>query len=190
MCVDVNAEASGLEIEIKLKVGCLSEFIRTVDSLFFSCITTRTHEYNVVLDTLARDLTQRRILLRLRRFGKRSLLTLKTPVQLQAGHEGYKVRQETELTVDDFDKTIAIMQVLGFHREFCYEKFRSEYRSRDGLLLTLDETPIGNFAELEGKPDLIDRYIDFLGYRKNDAICLSYRALFLESGRTGDMLFE
>jgi hypothetical protein len=58
----------------------------------------------------------------------------------------------------------------------------------------LDETPIGEFLELEGPPSAIDRMAKLLGYSRSDYITKSYLALYLAQCRkkglvAGDMLF-
>jgi adenylate cyclase class 2 len=53
----------------------------------------------------------------------------------------------------------------------------------------LDETPIGNFLEIEGDPAGIDAAAARLGFARSDYITDSYHRLFLLSGRSGDMVF-
>lgn len=190
MSVDGNVDDQDLEIEIKLEVKNPAELLERVRTSFFTCVSSRAHEYNIVFDTSDRNLTGRNILLRLRRWGGENRITLKSPTAKQDLYPGYKVRRETDIIVDDFEKTVSVFSSLGFLPIFRYEKFRSAYRSPEGLLLTLDETPIGCYIELEGKPWLIDRYISVLGYRPDDALCKSYRSLFFSSGGEGDMLFD
>jgi len=54
---------------------------------------------------------------------------------------------------------------------FRYEKYRTTFRLPDsnawanGLLIELDETPIGTFVELEGPAAAIDRAAEELGLR-------------------------
>jgi len=43
----------------------------------------------------------------------------------------------------------------------------------------VDETPVGNFLELEGPPDWIDRTARRLGFRPGDYSLASYRDLYL-----------
>jgi len=59
-----------------------------------------------------------------------------------------------------------------------YEKYRTSYKL-DGVLVTLDEMPFGNFSELEG-PDAesIRRVAEKLGVNWEARIADSYTALF------------
>ena len=61
--------------------------------------------------------------------------------------------------------------------------------------ITVDETPIGNFLELEGPKSLIDEMAGKLGYKASDYIVKSYLALHQEYLKVRglplkDMLFE
>jgi adenylate cyclase class 2 len=137
-------------------------------------------------------------LLRVRRFGNTATLTFKG-----ASREGraslesrHKQREEIEVTVSDAGAAALILRRLGLRRVFRYEKFRTEYaKPGEPGIVTVDETPIGNFLELEGPAPWIDNVAARLGYRESDYIILSYGALYIqhcESTGTSpsDMLFE
>ena len=68
---------------------------------------------------------------------------------------------------------------LGFEPSFRYEKYRTEFvREGEPGHVTLDETPIGIFMELEGPARWIDRTAKDLGFSRDDYILLSYGRLF------------
>jgi len=46
--------------------------------------------------------------------------------------------------------------------------------------VVLDETPIGNFGEIEGPPDWIDRTAEMLGINTGQYITSNYATLFLD----------
>ena len=79
-----------------------------------------------------------------------------------------------------------VFEGLGLRPWFRYEKYRSTYRLPGfyGLVVALDETPIGDFLELEGGSAAIDRCSALLGFRPADYIVKSYGALFLEQRRS------
>ncbi len=54
----------------------------------------------------------------------------------------------------------------------------------------VDQTPIGNFIEIEGKKSEIDITANQLGYNKNHYITQSYYSLFLKSKNKGSMQFD
>jgi len=120
----------------------------------------------------------------------------------------YKVRIETETLVDDGPALAAIFHQLGFGPVFRYEKYRTEWSCAapavDGPLFTgpahpcelfppgasfhlvLDETPIGDYAELEGTPAWIDSTLAQLGVDPATCLTDSYGSLFLAwKQRTG-----
>ena len=139
------------------------------------------------------------------RGAQRAIVTLKAPPEdpgdggKGAGApalNGYKVRREVEFEVSDSRHFRELMQALGYRPAFYYEKIRTVYRSRrlPDVVITLDETPVGNFLEIEGHPAAIDRARTALGYRPEEAILLSYGAIYAAhcaaGGReAGDMLF-
>ena len=84
---------------------------------------------------------------------------------------------------------------------FHYEKYRTTFQLpatkpwAKGLLIELDETPIGTFMELEGPPRAIDRAAKELGFSKRDYILTNYVSLFADDCRRrgrkmGDMVFQ
>jgi adenylate cyclase class 2 len=103
----------------------------------------------------------------------------------------YKVRIETETTVKDGPALAAIFEQLGYTAAFVYEKFRTEWSHVDPITntivhLVIDETPIGNYAELEGPPDWIDRTLAELDIDQATCLTDSYGKLFLDwKERTG-----
>ena len=55
-----------------------------------------------------------------------------------------------------------ILRALGYAPSFRYEKFRAEWTDGKGQVV-VDETPIGNFCEIEGAPRWIDATAKKLG---------------------------
>jgi len=110
------------------------------------------------------------------------------------GH--YKVRRETEFVVPDSRAFREVLTALGLSPKFYYEKMRTTYRLPGvrEVEITLDETPVGVFLELEGTPAGIDFARRALGYPPEDALLLSYGEIYAahcrERGLTpSDMLF-
>jgi adenylate cyclase, class 2 len=105
-----------------------------------------TLEDNWVLD---RDgaLESASCLLRLRRDNHGAFLTFKGP----ASFEGKtKLRVEHETGVSDPEATRALLEALGYGVVKRYQKVRETWRV-GGVLISLDHTPIGDFAEFEGE---------------------------------------
>jgi adenylate cyclase class 2 len=127
----------------------------------------------------------------------RQILTFKRPTAQQtAAHTSrypsfgsHKVRDEIEAQVTESGNLIKIFEGLGMRGWFRYEKYRTTYQLpaakswARGLLIEIDETPIGTFVELEGPPAAIDRAATELGNSKRDYIVTNYLALYAEDCR-------
>jgi adenylate cyclase class 2 len=184
----------------------------------------RIHEMNLIFDTARRGLAKKAQLLRIRTetpvtgsagadkpAATRAILTFKRPAAgrqrpepqvepVTAGRPAvrHKVRDEIETVVTDAATLATIFEGLGMHGWFRYEKYRTTYRLparwARGLLVELDETPVGNFVELEGPPGAIDRAAAELGYSRADYVLENYLTLYRDQCRRrgvvpGDMLF-
>jgi adenylate cyclase class 2 len=171
-----------IEIEVKVPVASLTSFERQLDQAGFHLETPRTFESNTLYDTPNRDLKTRGEILRVREYGNRHIVTHKRHPDNEDAASMYKVRIETESEVADGAALAEIFTRLGYGPAFRYEKYRSEYTHPvvPGAHLVLDETPIGNFAELEGPTDWIDQMLALLGIDPATCITLSYGKLFLE----------
>jgi len=210
------------ETEVKLRITDLKALARALKRLGARTVGVggRVHEMNVIFDTPESRLAERGQLLRIRKetqakgskiskAGKeRVLVTFKSPVEQEdraggpsTGQERYKVREETELEVADAGTMAKLFEGLGMKGWFTYEKYRTTYRlpaSRrwgKGLLIEMDETPIGTFVELEGPPEAIDRAAHELGFSKEDYISKNYLMLYMEdcqrnSIKPTNMVFE
>jgi len=97
-------------------------------------------------------------MLRLRKYGEAWVLTHKA----KSEDRRHKVRVEVETRVEDGQEMDAILRALGFEPTFRYEKYRAEWSDGKGHVV-LDETPIGDFGEIEGSPRWIDRTARALG---------------------------
>ncbi len=73
----------------------------------------------------------------------------------------------------------AILRALGYAPSFRYEKFRAEWTDGKGQVV-VDETPIGNFCEIEGPSRWIDGTAKKLEVTPADYITNNYAGLFLE----------
>jgi adenylate cyclase class 2 len=166
----------GHEVEIKFRIEDFDALTASLQSARFQLLTPRTHEMNKIYDVPGRELRARGALLRLRQYGERWTLTYKDKVAIQEKH---KSRPEIETQVQNGPATDQILQALGFQPVFSYEKFRTEWTDRQGHVV-LDETPVGNFGEIEGSPEWIDRIAAQLGISEEQYIKASYSELFRE----------
>jgi adenylate cyclase class 2 len=200
------------EIELKFPVSNLAQLESRLPELGFVLETPRTFEQNTLYDTPARTLRESNQLLRIRRYGELWTLTHKRRPAASATTDStrYKVRIETETHIDDGPALAAIFDHLGYTPVFRYQKFRSEWSQAESTIdgpllidpeltgeafipapskhLVIDETPIGNYAELEGPPAWIDQTLARLGVDPAACITDSYGRLFLAwKQQTGSM---
>jgi adenylate cyclase class 2 len=163
------------EIEIKFRVREPRALAPKLRAAGFRPVTRRTHEMNALYDLPGQLLRKRGDLLRLRKYGAEWVLTHKA--KGKAGR--HKTRVEMETKVADGAKMDAILHALGYKPTFRYEKFRAEWGDGKGHVV-MDETPIGNFGEIEGPARWIDQTAHRLGISPRDYITLTYAGLFFE----------
>ncbi len=200
------------ETEIKLKINDVPAFLRALKRIGARPAgpgTPKVHEENVIFDTPQGELAKHGQLLRIRTEtpefrGKsrkagpkqRVVLTLKQPLARpahagmgSASYGSYKVREEIEVEVAEPGNLAKIFEGLGMTGWFRYEKYRTTFRLpaskawAKGLLIELDETPIGTFVELEGPAAAIDRAAEELGFSKQDYVLENYLRLYVEDCR-------
>ena len=203
------------ETEIKLLIRDLKAFERKLKKLGAKTAgigAGRVHEFNTIFDTPDGGLAKHGQLLRIRTetpqgsgsksAGPRVILTFKQPTVrgVDEGGGRFKVREETETEVTDAATLAKIFEGLGLRGWFSYEKYRTTWkfpsaeRWSAGLLVEVDETPVGTYVELEGPPDAIDQAAKRLGYSRNDYLLKNYLNLYAEECRRkgvtpGNMLF-
>ncbi len=192
------------EIEIKLEVRDPKAVKRRLRELGFRRVKARHFESNRLFDFPDDALGRARCMLRLRRAKGRTIVTFKGA---PARSRRYKVRTEIETEVKDSRRLEEILKTAELREVFRYDKYRTEYdlrleggegggqrgsvrrklgaRGEDAGRGTVvyDETPIGNYLELEGPKRWIDRVARQLGFGPQDYITLSYAALYYQKRR-------
>ena len=107
-----------------------------------------TFETNRRYDYRRGSLLNRQCLLRLRQ-DQRARLTFKRP--REEGQGEYKVYDEFEVIVEDFERMHQILGAIGLECVQMYEKRREVFRLSDALIC-IDQLPYGDFVEIEGPP--------------------------------------
>lgn len=184
------------ETEIKLEVHDPRALKRRLKKLGFGAVRARHFERNLLFDFPDMRLRRAQCLVRVRWVGREAILTFKgAPLR----NSRYKVRREVETAVGKGAGLTEILQTLGLREVFRYDKYRTVFapRARKGGApqLVFDETPVGDYLELEGPGRWIDEVARRLGYRSEDYITLSYAALYREKCRArgqkpGNMVFR
>ena len=179
------------ETEIKLAVPDANTARRRLRAAGFRVFKRRVFEVNIIFDTPALALRKADLLLRVRQAGSIATLTYKG----RPARSKYKSREELELAIPDGRIMSAIIEGIGFHPVFRYEKYRTEYTQPGSRgVATVDETPVGVYLELEGKAAWIDRTARKLNFAETDYLTQSYAALYLDWCRRrrikpGNMVF-
>lgn len=141
------------EIEVKFYVRDLGKIAQSLQRLNAHLAQERALETNLRFDTADTALSRQRRVLRLRRPAPgftsndpQGLMTYKGPTQ---SGQAISIRQEIEVVVDDFEAARHLLEALGYQIVTMYEKWRTVYRM-DQVDIDLDQTPLGNFIEIEG----------------------------------------
>ena len=172
------------ETEIKLPIDDLDQTIKEVKKLEATIHTDRHLEDNFLFDRKEGFLAKERMLLRLRIMAspeppfaeRKAILTFKGVPEVS---DGIKKREEIECEIQESNHLNQILLKLGFDVTFRYQKYRTVYRLENaGLDICIDETPIGNYLELEGEILRIHEFATKLGYNRDDYITQSYATLY------------
>jgi adenylate cyclase class 2 len=165
---------TGQELEVKFYLHHPAQLQSRLEALGARLEQPPTYEINLRFDTPQLDLLHSGRLLRLRQ-DTAAHITYKGPGSVEGGA---RLRQELEFIASDFEMARAVIEALGYTVMLMYEKQRATYVLGD-VLVTLDEMPYGNFAEIEG-PDgeSIQQAAAQLGLNWQYRILESYTVLF------------
>jgi adenylate cyclase, class 2 len=171
----MSATAKYHETEIKLEFAAGAEAARALfEQHGYFERGPRTLESDQLFDRHG-ELKSSDRLLRLRRSGARSIITYKGP----GLRERHKSREEIEFDASDAEACALVLARLGYQSAFRYEKYRTTFAAGgEPGVLTIDETPIGVYLELEGTPEWIDRTAARLGYSPEAYLTASYASLY------------
>ena len=181
---------TSIEREIKLRFPSAAEARQAVTGLGAMPLRAWRLQDDRLLDWPDGRLRKDRCVLRVRQKEDSAVLTFKGPPQAAT----MKVREELETAVRDGRLLLRRLEHLGLRVWFRYQKYREEFEHH-GVVVTIDETPIGTFVELEGDEQGIVQIAQALGRAPEEYVVDSYRGLFVkaQAGRVGsatDMIFD
>ena len=197
------------ETEVKIPIADLADIRSRLRKAGFAALERRAFEDNLLFDMPGRPLRAIRAVLRLRHYGRRWVLTYKGTPEADTR---YKSRVEYESGIAHPEAIRLILGALELVPVFRYQKYRTQFVERTALKrakssaksakrvskprfeISLDETPIGIFIELEGSRAAIDRAAKALGFSVAHYSTASYGALYLEQCKAqgvepGEMVF-
>lgn len=164
------------ETEIKIPVAELESVRRTLRSAGASCIHDVCREVNTLFDSPDGVLGDAGSVLRVRRYGQRNVVTFKGPATFKGT---IKDREEIEVVVDSAEHIAAILERTGFRAITRYEKDR-ELWAVDGVVVSLDHTPMGDFVEVEGPSEHLPGVLGTIGLDGAAGVTASYPQLWVE----------
>lgn len=146
------------EVEVKLHTPDLAAVQRALGAAGAKLVKERVLERNLRYDSADGGLIASGEVLRLRQDAAVKL-THKSHASVESGIVS---RLEAEVIVSDFDTMHLILRRLGYRVALVYEKYRTTYELPDAEIV-LDELPFGNFTEIEGAAETIERVVAALG---------------------------
>jgi len=168
-----------METEIKIIIQDVGAFCERVLSCGAARLSEREFEDNHLLDFPDERLQKQHCLLRVRFVGGRGVLTYKGAPEPNGL---FKSREELETGVEDPALALQMLKLIGMCLRFRYQKYRQEF-ALDGARIAVDETPIGNFAEIEGTENEILSVARKLDIKESQFMRQSYYTLYAEDCR-------
>ncbi len=179
----MSSHPQPIETEIKIRwTGSPDQAHAHIRAAGFPLLEARTLEADQLYDRDPPELRPANKLLRLRQTvaedgTTHATVTYKGPATVTR----YKSREEIEFDVSSADRYITVLERLGYRPGFRYEKYRTKYAiDQQPGIVTVDETPIGVFLELEGPAEWIDATALKLGFQAADYMTESYSSLYLK----------
>ncbi len=174
-----------VETEVKITISNINELKQKLQAVKAELFKARALQSDVYFDN-KKKLKKTDQSLRLR---DNVLLTYKGPKQSKQ----MKIREEIEIMVDNGKNLVSILEKVGYLPAGKKEKYRESYVL--GLTkIFIDETPMGNFIEIEGTKEGVLKAAEKLGFTKKQFIIESYTKLWKEyadkSKIKGDMVFS
>jgi adenylate cyclase class 2 len=163
----------GSERELKFRVDDQSGLRSRLVELQVERNTSGHFEDNWVFDR-GTELRDQQCLLRLREDGHGAWLAFKGPPTFEGA---VRVRTEFESVVEDAAAIRGLLEQLGYRVASRYQKKREEWRI-GGILVAIDNTPIGVYVEFEG--DGAEKLAARCGFRQENAEPRSYLELYAE----------
>lgn len=173
------------ETEIKIKIDNIAAIKQKLLELKADLYKKRALEVDEYFDKKGM-LKKTDQVLRLR---DNTLFTYKGP---QEKKQKLKIREEIEVMVDNGEYLKKILEKLGYTNLKRKEKYREAY-VLGTTKIVIDETPMGNYIEIEGTKESVQQAAQKLGFTEKQFNKKSYTALWEEyaakNNIKGDMVF-
>ena len=168
-----------MEIEIKFKI-LDANIVRHTLKIIRAIKVSKKKEVDIYFDTYEQRLLKNEILCRLRKIDTAGILSIKEKTRKS---KYFKIREEIEVKVSDFQKAKQCLEALGFKVSGGKEKIREFYTYKK-TKICIDTLPkIGSFLEIEGTKKSIIEVSKKLGFDYRKGITKSYDELLKEDMR-------
>lgn len=165
-----------LEIEVKFYLQDRHAVRQRILDAGATLAHANCFERNLRFDDAQHSLSYRNSVLRLRQ-DETAKLTFKSKPPVR--DKEFKIFQELEVVVSNFDTMKQILESLGFTAYQTYEKYRETFALNE-CELCLDVMPYGSFLEIEGGKEQIRQIADMLGFQWKKRILRSYLSIFAD----------
>ncbi len=162
-----------LETEVKFHLTEIDPVRNAILALGAVC-RGRFFEINICFDDKEQTLLKKKALLRLRK-DQKNTLTFK--FRGVVSDPEFKVMEEREVSVGDFDAARKILCALGFCEAVRYEKWRETFLLGNTAVL-IDSMPFGDFLEIEGEKQAIRSIASEIGLLWEHRILYNYLEIF------------
>lgn len=170
------------EVKIQIRSSEIDGLRRRLEDQGAIRLQEPKEEINSLFDDPKLSLHRSGCALRLRKYGGQTSLTFKGPV---VEHPAFKQRPEVETRVEDFQALGTILEQIGLRVVFEYRKVREIYRlslSGQEASISIDQTPVGCFVEVEGPEATILEVTHRFGWSPEEFIRKNYVDLYREAG--------
>jgi adenylate cyclase class IV len=174
--------SNDMKVEIEIKLAIAEPLVKDVIDRIekeFNCKKTDpfhqiTHQF--FLDDYTKQTAFPRV-----RNEENGNITFTVKARLKESSEFFK-RTELETVINDAEKVIDMMPLLGFPKKISWEKKRHSFLMDDNadVCFFLDETPMGWFLEIEAEENKIEEAIAKLELQEAKRINRAYLGLWEE----------
>jgi len=167
------------EIELKFKIENYKKILKKL--LKNAQFIRSAYEVTIMYDTKNKELFRDDARLRLRRIidlknnEEKAEISYKKP----KSREGIKVEEEYTTNINNFKEAEMILKKIGFYRISSYERIRDLFL-KDGIKITIDSFPFGDFLEIEGEENKIKEIAKILGFDLKNNLTKSCDDIYAE----------
>jgi len=133
----------------------------------------------IIFDSKEGRFQKEGLMLRLRKKGDKAILTFKGKVEKSE----FKVREETEASVDSFEAAARLFSAAGYLKKFEYSKHREQYKLGNATFEIDTYKGIPAYVEIEAPDETqVKNAVELLGFTIKDTTNISASVLLKAAG--------